>query len=49
MSLLLLDRFLEGADGFCPGDFNRKDALRVIAEHNTVEVENGSNWWQMSY
>jgi hypothetical protein len=38
--LLLLDGFLEGADGLCSGNFDREYVAGVIALDETIEYEN---------
>jgi hypothetical protein len=37
--LLLLDGFLEGADGLCPRDFDGKYVAGIIIVYETVEFE----------
>jgi len=37
--LLVLDEFPESADGLCRCNFDRENTARVIAEHETVKLE----------
>jgi len=43
--LLVLDEFPESADGLCRCNFDRENTARVIAEHETVKLEESLGVW----